>query len=213
MCGVALMQNPAAFVEIGYILVFSDVLQSMLLPHAAQCAQSAHCLLAGGALFGGFRRFGLGLFRHGGRFFFGFRLLRLFPRGKRHGRGVQLVLFLKAGHYRGHRRGGRRGIVRARGIRRAHNGRREDGPRHFSQRRTGLVVGVPGGMVRLILGLFRFGCFFCLRLFFCFSLRRCVFRRFFLRVRPPPRQQRPGRAVHPPRGPPFRGLNPAQLPA
>ena len=33
------------------------------------------------------------------------------------------------------------------------------------------------------------------------------------RVRPPPRQQRPGRAVHPPRGPPFRGLNPAQLPA
>ena len=79
---------PAAFVEIGYILVFSDVLQSMLLPHAAQCAQGAHCLLAGGALFGGFRRFGLGLFRHGGRFFFGFRLLRLFPRGKRHGRAI-----------------------------------------------------------------------------------------------------------------------------
>ncbi|MCI6623025.1 MAG: hypothetical protein MSB96_03520, partial [Subdoligranulum sp.] len=45
-----LTQNPAAFVEIGYILVFSDVLQSMLLPHAAQCAQGAHCLLAGGAL-------------------------------------------------------------------------------------------------------------------------------------------------------------------
>ena len=44
------------------------------------------------------------------------------------------------------------------------------------------MVGVPGGMVRLILGLFRFGCFFCLRLFFCFSLRRCVFRRFFFRL-------------------------------
>ena len=34
-CPRFLTQNPAAFVEIGYILVFSDVLQSMLLPHAA----------------------------------------------------------------------------------------------------------------------------------------------------------------------------------
>ena len=131
---------------------------------------------------GGFRRFGLGLFRHGGRFFFGFRRLRLSRGGSGMAGASSSSSSSKLGITGGHRRGGRRGYRPGAG----HPPGAQWAKRRWlpalqsAPDRSG--VRVPGGMVRLILGLFRLRCFFCLRLFFCFSLRRCVFRRFFLRL-------------------------------